>query len=569
MAGYSSSTTEYNKSTRTLHEAAFDDGQGNVGFFGAIDYATGDVAIEQVATANTAKYSSTRASSTSSNSGSGTESSASWDRSDNETNTPSPTVFTYIQDTAPVTARTAIVTVPDVQFYITPAESDSIMPGSLVFEWGGKLYQDFEGTILRDVEPGTNSGINAGAINYETGLVIITDWGDGSTLSANINILSLVTTLGDWTAMGITFRTAGAPIRPGGISIRATTAAGEFISAVATTGGQFTSPKINGEINQETGVANVEFTEPVDPSSIRYNATIQTTLPLSEDLLGIDPVRLPIDGRVAIFNRADIAIVHHTKTESLGVVAADQTINLAETRLTWVKVKDADGQIVPNDRYTVDLDAGTITFPSSLNLSGYTQPLEAEWRIHDQRLVVDIEIDGRVHLAGQLTHNYPANESYISSCVVIGDMQARVTDIFDQMNWTGQWADQLIGDETAAQFNDKNYPIIVTNRGAISERWFIEFTNSNSFRCIGETVGQISLGTTTEVFAPLNPETQVPYFVIDPLAWGSGWPNGSILRFNTVAAIDPVWCGLTTQTGASMTGSDGFTIEAIGNANKD
>ncbi|MFP3367610.1 hypothetical protein R0J93_28665, partial [Pseudoalteromonas sp. SIMBA_148] len=48
------------------------------------------------------------------------------------------------------------------------------------------------------------------------------------------------------------------------------------------------------------------------PSTARFNAVILTTLPLEAELIGIDPVRLPSDGRVPIYRAGGVVVVHHT-----------------------------------------------------------------------------------------------------------------------------------------------------------------------------------------------------------------------------------------------------------------
>ncbi|WP_410925238.1 hypothetical protein, partial [Pseudomonas aeruginosa] len=47
-------------------------------------------------------------------------------------------------------------------------------------------------------------------------------------------------------------------------------------------------------------------------SSLRYSAVAYSYLPLDAALLGIDPVRLPSDGRVPIFRPGGFAVVGHT-----------------------------------------------------------------------------------------------------------------------------------------------------------------------------------------------------------------------------------------------------------------
>lgn len=545
--------THYNKTTKAVSKQAVDDGAGALGKDGSIDYATGLAGLQVQRDATEVRYADKK-----------------WDKTSSATDTFSGSItFKYIEDTAAQTAHTEQVPMPSIRFYLTPAESDTIIPNTLVFEWGSARYQDFDGTILRNVTPGTNVGIDAGTINYQTGEVVLTDW---ESVTGEIVILSLLTTLGQWSAEDVSFRTPGAPIRPGGINVRATALDGEFLSAVANTGGQIASAGINGTVNQETGTAQLTFAKPVDPSSIKYNVVLYSVLPLDADILGVDPVRLPPDGRVPIFSRGDVAVIHRTVKETIGSVSAGDTVVLSETRLTWVKLWDSSGQRVPEERYIADesdLDAGQIRFPASLNLSGYTAPFSAEWRVQDRLLVIDVEVNGLITLGGQLTHAYTPADSYISSCALIGDMQARVSLLFDQRNWTGEWSDQRIGDDTDASFNDTVYPIALSNRGAITEQWVLEFTSATAFRCFGRDVGQVGVGTTTEAFTPQNPETGVPYFAINPLAWGAGWSAGNVLRVDTVGAIEPFWVAKTTQQGATDSGDDEFALEQFGNANRD
>lgn len=540
----------YNKTTGAFNKRAVDDGAGLIGQTGTVNYANGAVSLDLTSAISSYAYQN-----------------EAWteDTTVNETFVGT-VVFKYFEDATAINSHSEQIAAPALVISLNPTRTDACIPGTVIFEWNGTTYQDFEGKILRNVDPGTNAGIEAGTIDYQTCRVTLTNW---AATAGTITLQSLLTTFGNWTTESIHFRTPGSPLRPGSFFVRATTADGDSITGLANTGGEIATAEITGTTNQEVGVVSLAFSTPVDPSSIRYNVTVYSTLPLDADILGIDPVRLPIDGRVAVFKKADVAVIHHTKIEPLGTVAAGDVVTLAETRLTWVNVLDNDGQKVPSDRYTADLDAGTLTFPNPLNLSGYTQPLSAEWRIQDIKLVVDVEISGLISLGGQLTHNFPANETYISSAMILGDMQARVSNIFDQQTWTGEWSDTLIGSDTSAEFNDKAYPIVVTNRGAIGEDWLFEFTNSSAFKCIGRSVGQIGLGNITETFAPINPETSVPYFVIDPLAWGAGWSAGNVLRFKTIAAIEPVWIAKTTQQGADGQGSDYFTLEQIGGANRD
>jgi hypothetical protein len=85
--------------------------------------------------------------------------------------------------------------------------------------------------------------------------------------------------------------------------------------------------------------------EPVAASSLRYSAVAYSYLPLDADLLGIDPVRLPSDGRVPIFRPGGFAVVGHTGKITTSV-SNGQTIDCARVRLSRVRVVGNDGVVI-------------------------------------------------------------------------------------------------------------------------------------------------------------------------------------------------------------------------------
>ena len=134
-------------------------------------------------------------------------------------------------------------------------------------------------------------------------------------------------------------------------------------------------------------------------------------------------------------------------------------------RLSRVRVVGHDGAVI-NTGYTADLEAGTVTF---INVSGYSQPVTIEHRIEDMAVVRDVQISGEISFTRALTHEYPLG-SHVSSALVAGDLFARVNLVFDQSTWNGAWSDALSGSSATATFNNTQYPIRVTNRGALTER---------------------------------------------------------------------------------------------------
>jgi len=157
----------------------------------------------------------------------------------------------------------------------------------------------------------------------------------------------------------------------------------------------------------------------------------------------------------------------------------------------------------------------------------------------------------------------------VSSALVAGDLKARVSVLFDQATWNGTtWQDSVSGTAATGTFNDVLAPIEVTNKGAVSERWALVFTNTTTFNVMGEHVGVIATGNVNTDLSPANPATGVPYFVVPALGWGIGWAAGNVLRFNTVGAMTPVWVVRTIQQGPNTGIHHSFTLLSRGDVDR-
>jgi hypothetical protein len=486
------------------------------------------------------------------------------------------------------------ITTTDLQFDLTDRFAERIVPGSVRFMLGGKTYIDRMGSLVTDIDPATGAGALAGTVDYASGKTQVKVWQPGA--ANNVTLQSLLTELTGQPVDEVTFRIPAAPVRPGSVQLRAVPLTGGTVSATASGDGGIAAATMQGKVDYQTGVVRVRFGQwvtaagyedqiwysadavidgkifkplPVFADTIRFNAVAYTYLPLSADVLGLDPVRLPLDGRVPIYRPGDVAVVHHTaRTAFPSGAAGGDTLDVGRVRLAALRLLDAEDNVVPADRYTVDLDAGTVTLKSPLNLAGFTQPLYAEHRIEDMGLISDVQINGVLTLTRPLTHDYPAQASRVSSALIIGDLQARAHTLFTQQTWTGEWRDTRIGANTIAQYNEAVYPIAITNRGAIEERWALIFTNTNEFRVIGESVGQIAIGNTAVDLAPMNPETHAPYFTLYAAGLSAGWSAGNVLRFNTAAANFPVWIARTVLQGPATTLKDTFQLQIRGDIDR-
>jgi hypothetical protein len=307
----------------------------------------------------------------------------------------------------------------------------------------------------------------------------------------------------------------------------------------------------------------------IPASTLSYNAVFLQYLPLDKALLGIDTVRLPLDGRVPIYRTGDLVVVHNTLTTQLPNPAVKGTAYpLGRTRLASVRVKDALGALVPSSLYVSSLMPGTLAVAADADVAAFTQPFTVEHRIEDLLLCAQADISGQVKFTSALTHVFPAATSFLSSALAFGDLFARPHTYIEQETWSGAWSDDLIGDAPLSNFNQGQFPIVVTNRGAITERWALIFTSSTTFRVVGESVGIIGTGTTGADCAPINPATGAPYFTLPEGGWGAGWSVGNVLRFNTAACGAPFWVIRTVMQGPASLDSDRFSLAFRGDVDR-
>lgn len=444
-------------------------------------------------------------------------------------------------------------------------------------------------TLVRNPSPSTGLGVVCGSMGTSGGLsgLVLTDWVTGTTgLPTNVQGVNSIGETNPTTS--IAFRTAISPLFNGAFSLQGTRTDGTTFNVSPDVAGLVnnTGAGVFGTVDYKTGVANVQFGYPISASysadlgvvnvthlgisgvthiklygvlsnSLKYNAVGYSYIPLDSGILGLNPVRLPSDGKVPIFRKGGVVVIHNEQTIAAQTVINAQTVNVGRTRLSQIRVLGASNASITGG-FTTDLDAGTITFT---NVTGYSQPVRIVHRIEDMALVTDAQINGQLTLNRQLTHAFPTAGSYISSALIIGDMRSRVPVFFDQYTWTvGSWLDTVFGTAATGTYNDVLAPVVVTNAGAITERWIIQFTNTTAFNIIGENSGVIGTGNTATLCAPNNPSTGSPYFSIAAVGWGSGWVAGNILRFNTIGALFPVWVMRTIQQGPATATDDSFTI---------
>jgi hypothetical protein len=476
-----------------------------------------------------------------------------------------------------------------VRVDLTKTSTAELVAGSVAFTLAGKRFTERNGTLYVDAQM-TGSATAAGNINYGTGVASPTLWVRGAALG--LAVQSALIKIGDWVSYSAYFRTAGSPLRPGATYVQVSALDGTLLSATSDSSGNIESTYVHGEVEQSMGVVSLRFGEwltaagnegepwynpanvvgslvlkpkLVQPQTLRYSTVVVTNLPLSADILGLDPVRLPSDGRVPIFRPADVIVLHHTANYNAGTPTAGQEIDVGREDLAAIWLEDVNRKKLATALYATDLEAGLVTMDAGLSLTGYVPPIAVRHRIEEMLLVTDVQINGLLSVSAPVSRTYP-DGAQVSSALLFGDLFARVENVFDQATWTSVWSNNRIGDQATAQFNDIDYPIEVLNSSAVNDRWRANvLTGGASVQIISENLGVLGTFAMSSDIAPVNPLTGEVYFVIRHQGWGGGWTVGNQLRWNTVAAAPGFWIARTILPGASLAG-DSFDLQIRGDA---
>lgn len=479
--------------------------------------------------------------------------------------------------------ETIAIPAPEVTWKILKETADPIVPGSLHLQWGTEQYVDRDGILYKNIDSKTNAGIAVGTVNYGARTATLATY--PANQSAPIQRLACLTAKAGFSTTRLFFRTPGAPVRPGSLQITAVRVdTGAIVTAQADSNGFLNSGIIHGKIDQQTGIVELHFTtDPLDSSGfsdvpviaslLRYNAVLQTSLPMSAKLLGLDPVRLPADGRVPIYRDGDVLVIHHTgKTPATATPGATVVLDRQEQAEIYV-VDSAEKRLDPA-QYTVDREAGTLTWANPVLIQDeagepLTPPLTICDRVEHMTVCTEAQITGAVSINSPVPWDLPPTETFVSSALTWGDMQARLYRWFTQKTWsTGapNWTDNPIGEQTTANYNQLNYPPVATNMGSIAGKWALVFTGSTEFQVVEEKLGVISTGNTANDAAPINPATGTPYFTIRKEGWGTGWAAGNAVRFNTDACLGPAWVVRTVLAGKGTVKDDNFRLQVRGDA---
>jgi len=487
--------------------------------------------------------------------------------------TESVSVSVSYQESAGATSKEYTGITLSKKYKLKPDRNITAMPYSFHGTLDGDVIVDRDGKIYKDIGGSVDSPVMIGTINYTDRTVEITD-DDYSSTSATlpIQVTHLTGRSVSEPTTGFKFKTPGAPVRSGSVQVKCTSADGTTYTGTADFNGNIETDYMNGFVSFQTGYGWVEMGSLVADSpdyadmdwydvsnvsegqvwkpivvlwdTVLINCVMTSYLPLDEGLLGLNPVRLPLDGKVPIFRDGEIVLIHNTLSTTIPAnpAVAGATYSIGRTNVSLIEVYDQNEVYIPDTNYTVDLVLGTVTMDDPLDLTQpgpYTpvQPLIMMHRIEDMALASDVQITGHIGIISPLTHDYPATTSFVSSVMPLGDLQARAYNEFEQTSWPSVWSDTMIGTQPIASFDLINFPILVENNSSTQERFACIFQNTTTVQIVGEHLGVLKNGggTTFSIIggnaeggdniAPLNTITGQPYFTITAAGWGAGWAS--------------------------------------------
>ncbi len=361
-----------------------------------------------------------------------------------------------------------------------------------------------------------------------------------------------------------------APMIEGSVIVQANKVSDDsLLESTADAAGVISGNGITGAADYASGLVTATFPEAVKSETFTVLYRLGGFVPQSPDILGIDSTRLPNDGRMPIYSDNQLVLIHHTDEIAQPGLVAYQVIDCGRTNVYRVSIIDANQAELGAGQYTLDRPAGIITMSPTLDLAGFTGPYSVRHTIADLSRINRVNSStNEIALVKALSRNYPVTETKVSSVLYIGTMQARVTNLFAQSVWTGAWSDERIGSEPLAQYNDAQWPIIVSNLGTYPDRLLIQLTSNTDFQVIGENFGVMAIGDTMRDCIVLDSLTGQPILTIPYQGWGSGWSTGNCLRLNLIGARYPVDLIRAIQPSApSGLDIDSVELLLLGNVN--
>ena len=473
---------------------------------------------------------------------------------------------------------------------VTPGLNEEIIAGSVSFTLGNLRYVDQNYQLYSSINTTTGAGILSGVVDPMTGYASLSVWNEGQSNSPALQ--SCATRVGADVVDEVTFRSPGSPVAASSVQITCTDSSGNALSATADGSGNIAATGMAGTFFYSCGLGSVRFGDwvtaagneaqpwyssanvvganvwkprQVIASTIKFDCSIVSFMPVDASIVNVDANRLPATGMVPIIKRGYLLLLHNTQTQS-ATATAGGTVSVSRTNLENIWVRDANGALLPTTKYTTDLESGVLTWAAPLDLTGFSSPFTIYNRKMHMTRCTRADLSGQITLEMPPTWTIPAG-SKVSSALIVGDLQGRVSNLFTQGAWDSNnaWVEATPNTTPTAVYNQSEYPLGVTNRSN-TDSYALIFTDTTHYNIISKNRGQLATYIpTTADYTLMDTVTGYPEVVSYTLGLGSGWMPGNVLRFDIIGAKYPWDLVMTVLPGphASLT-VDHCTIEFFG-----
>lgn len=454
-----------------------------------------------------------------------------------------------------------------------------IIDGSVEFHLNHLKYRD-SGGILKHTYQDDGTSQQAGIINYVGGIATVTDWSTGAN---SVTVNRITTKENQPPITEITFRTPLSPILQGQMFLEAYTEDNQRLELTVDNNSKFSGSNLaHGKFYYNDGVAVLKFYEKlqdnattqaepwyssslvyseggvnyvnkpiyVKPESVVYTATATKFTPLDKSVIGVDPARLPLDGRIPFIQRGDYTLITEDLTYPLASPAPNKSYDTGIVRQTDITIMDGSGKELALTDINANLDAGTFELTNSFLTSNYTLPLTATIRISDLGVATNVDISGRITINQNISHNYTAN-AFVSSVLVNNGnqgLQVKAYNFFTQKSWDNVFADTPRNTRANIQYNDSAFPPIVSNRSTPTDRLAFVFKSATTVDVIAEELGTLATNVSiTQDVVVMNPVTGHPMIKLFAQGWSGGGEINNVLRLNLQSVNKQIWLGSAIQ----------------------
>lgn len=151
-----------------------------------------------------------------------------------------------------------------------------------------------------------------------------------------------------------------------------------------------------------------------------------------------------------------------------------------------------------------------------------------------------------ITITGTFSNNFTSGSgTVVSTRINLGNINAS----------SSNWAET----SAAGTYDESTYPIVVYNKGTVTDSWTLTFTDATNFTVSGASTGSVGSGDINTDFQPTNGSSY--YFKLDKDGWGGNWQAGDTVTFTTTHSGKSIWVKEVVPAGIGSLANNVVTLE--------